>query len=67
MVALHHCHMPIALPLRRCSFNTLRAYNVAGPDGSRYLFNGAALNKTMYLHSFTLVQQVDMRKHLESS
>lgn len=32
------------------------------PDGSRYLFTGAALNKTMYMHSFTLVQQVQMQK-----
>ena len=27
-------------------------------DGSRYLFTGASVNKTMYFHSFTLVQQV---------
>ena len=30
-------------------------------DGSKYLFTGASLNKTMYLHSFTLVQQIRIK------
>ena len=28
-------------------------------DGSRYLFNGASVNRTMYYHSFTFVQQIN--------
>ena len=29
-------------------------------DGSRYLYNGVSVNRTMYFHSFTFVQQINV-------
>ena len=42
-----------------CSTSRQRPTLFTDQDGSRYLFNGVAVNRTMYYHSFTFVQSIN--------